>query len=134
MCLGPSCAHTESFCMCKCEFMKSELRYLGHIIGKDGVQVDPHNVIVEKDQHVSQNVRDILRMRFLGLAICFWKFFFGHNSLATALTQARPRARPHGYGEGNIKRRSFKMLYTEHGSWCWLAPESRKTFYNHLWC
>lgn len=28
----------------KCEFMKSELRYLGHIIGKSGVKVDPAKV------------------------------------------------------------------------------------------
>ena len=25
----------------KCEFLKKNLRYLGHIIGKDGIQVDP---------------------------------------------------------------------------------------------
>ena len=28
----------------KCEFVQLELEYLGHLIYRDGVKVDPHNI------------------------------------------------------------------------------------------
>jgi hypothetical protein len=40
----------------KCEFMKEEVRYLGHIVGKHGIRVDPAKVEVIRQWARPQNV------------------------------------------------------------------------------
>jgi hypothetical protein len=71
--------------LAKCEFLCSELKYLGHIIGKDGLKVDPQKMEVVKNWPTPQNVTDV--RRFLGLANYFRKFIQGFSSLAAPLTK-----------------------------------------------
>jgi hypothetical protein len=71
--------------LAKCEFLCSELKYLGHIIGKDGLKVDPQKVEVVKNWPTPQKVTDV--RRFLGLANYFRKFIQGFSSLAAPLTK-----------------------------------------------
>ncbi|KAJ9523528.1 hypothetical protein QJQ45_007191 [Haematococcus lacustris] len=50
----------------KCEFMKESLPFLGHIISKDGVAVDPSKVTAIKDWPVPTNLTAL--QSFLGMA------------------------------------------------------------------
>jgi hypothetical protein len=63
----------------------SRARYSGHIIGREGLKVDPNKVEVVKTWPTPQNVTDI--RRFLGLANYFRKFIKGFSALAAPLTQ-----------------------------------------------
>ncbi|KAJ9528839.1 hypothetical protein QJQ45_000116 [Haematococcus lacustris] len=50
----------------KCEFMKESLPFLGHVISKDGVAVDPSKVTAIKDWPVPRNLTAL--QSFLGMA------------------------------------------------------------------
>ena len=68
----------------KCEFFANELRYLGHIVGRDGIKVDPAKVKAIVDWPTptcNTQVRS-----FLGLANYFRKFVQNYSSVAAPLT------------------------------------------------
>lgn len=68
----------------KCVFNKPEVKFLGHIVGRDGLKVNPAKVEV-----VSQWPRptDVSHVRqFLGLTNYFRKFIQGYSSMAAPLS------------------------------------------------
>lgn len=50
----------------KCEFLRHEVAYLGHVIGRDGVRPDPQKIAAVKNFPVPRNHKSI--RQFLGLA------------------------------------------------------------------
>lgn len=71
----------------KCEFMREELCYLGHIVGKHGIRVDPAKVAVIQQWPRPHNVQAL--RSFLGLANYFRRFmrnYAAHTSPLTGLT------------------------------------------------
>ena len=70
--------------LAKCHFAKNELEYLGHVVGKDGIKVDPRKIeIVAK----WARPKDINQLRsFLGLCNYFCKFIQGYSILVAPLT------------------------------------------------
>ena len=50
----------------KCDFFKEEIKYIGHIISKKGIAVDPEKIKTIMEWKVPQNVADI--RSFMGLA------------------------------------------------------------------
>ena len=69
----------------KCEFEKTELKYVGHIVGKHGIKVDPAKTQVVRDWPTPTSVKDV--RSFLGLANYFRKFVQGYSTLVEPLTQ-----------------------------------------------
>jgi hypothetical protein len=68
----------------KCDFYPSEVEYLGHLVGKVGVRVDPKNI--EAMQHWPHpNTLNILH-GFLGLTGYYHKFVKNYGHIATPLT------------------------------------------------
>ena len=63
----------------KCMFVKSELKFLGHIIRAKGIQVDPANRSKVKDWPVPKGKHDM--QQFLGLANYFRMFIMGYEQL-----------------------------------------------------
>lgn len=68
----------------KCEFLRKEVTYLGHVIGETGVKPDPKKIQAMKDLPRPSNVKGI--KQFLGLAGYYRCFIPGFSKLAKPLT------------------------------------------------
>jgi hypothetical protein len=68
----------------KCDFMKKQLLYLGHIISSEGIKPDPAKIAVVKDWPEPDNVHKL--RSFLGFCNYFRKFIQGYSKLALPLT------------------------------------------------
>jgi hypothetical protein len=80
-----------------CRFAKSELEYFGHVVGKDGIKVDP-----QKIETVTTWARpnDVSQLRsFLGLNNYFRRFIQGYSTLVAPLT--------------HLTRKDVKYIWTE---------------------
>jgi hypothetical protein len=64
----------------KCEFWLEKVTFLGHVISKDGVAVDPRKIEAVMDWERPTNVREI--RSFLGLAGYYQRFVDGLAKLA----------------------------------------------------
>ena len=43
----------------KCDFFKDKIQYLGHVVSKEGISVDPDKIKAIIQWHVSKNVTNI---------------------------------------------------------------------------
>ena len=80
----------------KCEFFKEELEFLGHIVSKDGVKVDPKKIKAIVDWPVPQDVKDV--RSFLGLANFYRRFVKGFAAIALPLTELLQKDKPFEWG------------------------------------
>lgn len=69
----------------KCNFAVKEVKYLGHVISKDGISVDMSKVEAVKSFPKPKNTTDI--RAFLGLANYYRKFIHGFADIATPLNR-----------------------------------------------
>jgi len=68
----------------KCEFLRKEVTYLGHIIGEDGVRPDPQKISAVKNFPRPNNPKTI--KQFLGLAGYYRRFIQDFSKIARPLT------------------------------------------------
>lgn len=68
----------------KCEFLRHEVMYLGHIIGSDGVRPDPAKVKAVMNFPIPKNPKNI--KQFLGLAGYYRRFIPNFSKIAKPLT------------------------------------------------
>ena len=76
----------------KCTFMQSELKFLGHIVGAQGLQVDPKKVGMVQDWPVPSGQAQM--RSFSGLANYFRKFIQGWSALVAPLQQLTRNDKP----------------------------------------
>ncbi|XP_073063931.1 uncharacterized mitochondrial protein AtMg00860-like [Primulina eburnea] len=69
----------------KCEFKLRSVSFLGHVISREGVSVDPRKVEVITEWPRPKNATDI--RSFLGLAGYYRKFVEEFSSIAVPLTK-----------------------------------------------
>jgi hypothetical protein len=68
----------------KCAFGASEVEYLGHLVGKDGVNVDPKTIEAMQDWPHPKTHK--ILCGFLGLASYYRKFVKNYGKIAAPLT------------------------------------------------
>ncbi|XP_062118562.1 uncharacterized protein LOC133832204, partial [Humulus lupulus] len=81
----------------KCEFWLEQVTFLGHIVSKDGIAVDPSKIEAIRDWPQPKNASEV--RSFLGLAGYYRKFVEGFSKIATPLT--------------NLTRKHQKFVWTE---------------------
>ena len=64
----------------KCEFWLDSVSFLGHVVSKDGVMVDPSKIEAVKSWVRPTNVTEV--MSFVGLASYYHRFVKGFSSVA----------------------------------------------------
>ena len=69
----------------KCEFWLEEVSFLGHVLSKDGIAVDPSKVQDVLDWKQPQNVHEI--RSFLGLAGYYRRFIENFSKIAKPMTE-----------------------------------------------
>lgn len=69
----------------KCEFFKTEVEFLGHMVGRDGVRMMEDKVQAMKDWPAPTNVRDV--RAFLGTTGYYRKFIKDFSSIASPLSE-----------------------------------------------
>ena len=69
----------------KCEFWLEEVSFLGHVLSKDGIAVDPSKVQDVLDWKQPQNVHEV--RSFLGLAGYYRRFIENFSKIAKPMTE-----------------------------------------------
>lgn len=78
--------------MSKCEFMKAEVPFLGHLVSAAGVRVDPRKVEAIWDWPTPTTVTQV--RSFLGLANYYRKFMQGYASISALLSDLTKKDLP----------------------------------------
>ncbi|XP_043475954.1 uncharacterized protein LOC122507359 [Leptopilina heterotoma] len=76
----------------KCEFLRPEVGYLGHIIDKNGVRPDPRKIIAVKNFPIPKTTKNI--KQFLGLAGYYRRFIENFSKIAHPLNQLLKKDTP----------------------------------------
>ena len=69
----------------KCEFWLNEVSFLGHIVSKEGIQVDLKKIEVVVEWNLPRNVTEV--HSFLGLAGYYKRFVKGFSMIAASMTR-----------------------------------------------
>jgi Reverse transcriptase (RNA-dependent DNA polymerase) len=67
----------------KCQFFKTRVRFLGHVVSRDGIEPDPDKVSCVQEWPVPQNLREL--RSFLGLASYYQNFVDKFSVIARPL-------------------------------------------------
>ena len=68
----------------KCQLFKTQVSFLGHVVGKNGIECDPEKIAKVSNWPVPQSVDDI--RSFLGLANYYKRFIKNFSTIAKPLT------------------------------------------------
>ena len=69
----------------KCEFFKTSLTFLGHIVSRDGIGVCPDKVTAVREFPVPTNIKEM--RSFLGLANYYRRFIKSYSNITCVLTR-----------------------------------------------
>eukprot|EP00253_Pinus_taeda_P009984 PITA_09984 len=75
----------------KCDFFKEEIQYLGHVITKEGIAVDPEKIKAIMDWPVPKDVADV--RSFMGLAGYYIRFVEGFSRVAFPITSLQKKGK-----------------------------------------
>eukprot|EP00253_Pinus_taeda_P006325 PITA_06325 len=75
----------------KCDFFKEEIQYLGHVITKEGIVVDPEKIKAIMDWLVLKDVVDV--RSFMGLAGYYRRFVEGFSRVAFPITSLQKKGK-----------------------------------------
>ncbi|GKB40628.1 retrotransposon-related protein [Tanacetum coccineum] len=113
----------------KCVFGAATLEYLGHIISRHGVEMDPKKVSAVCEWPIPQSQRHV--RGFLGLAGYYRRFIKGYATLAAPLTDL---LRKDGFKWGDRESEAFKALKQQLSTTPVLGlPDFEKTFTVENW-
>lgn len=87
----------------KCCFFQTEVRYLGHVISKDGVATDPDKITAVSNWARPQNVSAL--RSFLGFASYYMRFVKGFSHVPAPLHRLVQK-----WGEDSVVKRELSLL------------------------
>lgn len=90
----------------KCEFGKSEVPFLGHVISGAGVATDPEKIVSIEKWGTPRNLKEV--RSFLGLAGYYMKFIRNYSDIAAPLTHLSKKGIPFVWGQD--QERAFLRL------------------------
>jgi hypothetical protein len=73
----------------KCDFFQKQVHYLGHVISKEGVVVDPDNIKAIMDWPTPKDVSNI--RSFMGLAGYYKRFRKGFSRIGYLITSLKKK-------------------------------------------
>ena len=92
----------------KCSFNQPEVKFLGHIVGRNGLKVNPKKVQCVRDWPDPQSIKDV--QQFLGLTNYFRKFIQGYSTLAAPLTSLMKKGLDFKEAWSETHRQTFRAL------------------------
>lgn len=96
----------------KCDFYKSTIKFVGHVISKDGISVHPDKIKALIDWPTPQTVQHV--RQFLGLATYYRRFVKDFSSKAVPLTDlTRGNQKSTKIEWSDILNQAFKTLKEE---------------------
>ena len=81
----------------KCEFLRKEVSYLGHVIGQDGVRPDEKRIEAVKEYPRPKTTREL--KGFLGLAGYYQRFIPNFSKVAKPLTELLKKDAPYVWND-----------------------------------
>ncbi|GJU19453.1 putative reverse transcriptase domain-containing protein [Tanacetum coccineum] len=90
----------------KCEFWLQEVQFLGHVVNRDGIHVDPSKVESVKNWKTPESPTEI--RSFLGLAGYYQRFIENFSKIAKPLTLLTQKNKT--YVWGNEQDEAFRIL------------------------
>eukprot|EP00253_Pinus_taeda_P007271 PITA_07271 len=75
----------------KCDFFMEEIQYLGHVISKEGIAVDPEKIKAIMDWPIPKDVTDV--RSFMGLAGYYRRFVAGFSKVAFPITSLQKKGK-----------------------------------------
>ncbi|XP_059306353.1 uncharacterized protein LOC132057766 [Lycium ferocissimum] len=95
----------------KCDFWLSSMAFLGHMVSKDGIMVDPQKIEAVRDWGRPTTVSEV--RSFVGLASYYQRFIEGFSAIASPLTRLTQKAVPFQWSdECEASFRKLKALLT----------------------
>ena len=95
----------------KCEFIKDQINYLGHVISNDGISVDKQKVEAVQNVEAPKTIRDV--RNFLGMTSYYRKYVSNFSKIAKPLN--------------SLTRKHARFLWTPE------AQSAFDTLNNHCW-
>ena len=92
----------------KCQFLRSEVSFLGHVVNRAGVSMQQHKVEAVRNWPVLQSVKDV--RAFLGLAGFYRRFVRGFAAIAQPLTDLTKIADRRWWSWGAAEQKAFEQL------------------------
>ena len=75
--------HNQKLKPSKCEFLRSEVDYLGHVVSEEGIRTDPEKTKAVKDWPVRKNVKEV--RVYLGFTGYYRRFIKNYAKIAKPL-------------------------------------------------
>ena len=92
----------------KCEFLRSEVSFLGHMVSREGVSMQQHKVEAVRNWPTLQSVRDV--RAFLGLAGFYRRFVRNFAAIAQPLTDLTKIVERQWWSWGAAEQKAFDAL------------------------
>ena len=92
----------------KCDFFKDKILYLGHVVPKEGISVDPEKIRAIEDWSAPKDVTDV--RYFMGITGYYRRFIEGFSRIANPITSLQKKGKKFDWNQK--REESFKKLKT----------------------